>query len=84
MFFGSQSNIPRISRSFTQKNYYYHKMFGRNVKFTGKLKFSYSYVALGMKTRNQISIHVKVILLKFLTEFVWLWLGGWNNWRDSL
>jgi len=45
MFFGSQSNIPRISRSFTQKNYYYYKMFGRNEKFTGKLKFSYSYVA---------------------------------------
>jgi len=31
--------------------YYYYKMFDYNVKFTGELKLSYSYVALSLKTR---------------------------------
>jgi len=31
--------------------YYYYNNFDYNVKFTGELKLSYSYVALSLKTR---------------------------------
>jgi len=33
----------------SMKYYYYYKKFDYNVKFTGELKLSYSYVALSLK-----------------------------------